>query len=124
MNNAMNEPIRAEENVLHFTGSLSLSEPLEVDKSYRFGIEAECFSKEKRSKQDSNKFELHFKCRIVGGEMLKDNGEIIKLTKKNSPSKKLRFAIQKQCELNGQDFQEVYEKKMMKIIAMVINNEL
>lgn len=80
------------ENVIHFTGSLSILEGVEVDKTYRVGIDVEVYERAKRSRQDGT-HNVHFKGKIVGGEIIKDNGGIIKSKNKDSPSNKMRKQI-------------------------------
>lgn len=99
-----------QDNIVKFTGSLSVSEPLKVDTCYRVGIDVEVYEGAKRSRQNGE-YDFIFKSRIVGGEILKDNGEILRAKDNKSWSKKIRdktFAL-------GEDYE---------IIAPLIFNNL
>lgn len=102
------------ENIIKFSGSASLSEGLVTDKSYRVGIEAECYSEEKKSRQDGS-FDMHYKLRILGAEVLKDNGEIIHSKDKKTNSQKLRSLI----FTKGYDYDDAMPRIMAKIDSIL-----
>lgn len=108
------------DNIIKFTGSSSIMEGIEPDKSYRVGLEVECYSKEKRSRQDGT-YDLVFKTKVMTCEILKDNGEIIKSKDKSKFSQKLRNAIY----AKGYDYDETMPLLMGKLddIINLIYNE-
>ena len=96
------------EQIIKFTGSASMAEGLEVDKDYLISLEGGCYSKEKKSRQDGT-YDMHYKVRLMTAEILKENGDSIKMIDKKKWSQKLRFAI----EQRGYE----YEYVMPRLIA-------
>ncbi len=96
------------ERLIKTTGALSILDDIEVDKSYRVGLDVEIYSQEQKSRQDGT-YDVHYKAAVVGGEVLKETGEVIKAKDKKRQSQKLRQAIY----AIGED----YDKVMSLILA-------
>lgn len=96
------------EQSIKLSGKFSIPEPLEIDKSYEITLTGGVTSIAKQSNEDGT-FEYTHTVKPEFGEVLKDNGKVLKLKKKGSLSQVLRFKIQGL----GLD----YEQEMTKIIA-------
>lgn len=107
------------ENIIKFTGSLSVGEPLKVDDRYRIGIDVEVYEGGKRSCQNGE-FDYIFKTRVIGGEVLKNDGSILKGRDKKKRSQVLRNSIWFKWD-HKEDFEDFYESEMNKIINEYIN---
>lgn len=89
---------------IKFRRKLSIGEPLEIDKTYRIGIDVEVGAGSKISNQDGT-HSLEFTCDVVGGELLKATGDVVILlpAKKGSHSQMLK----KQIHAIGEDYDEI-----------------
>lgn len=95
------------EQSIKLSGKFSVPEGLEIDKSYEIKLTGGVTSIAKVSNEDGT-FEYTHTIKPEFGEVLKDNGVILKLKKKGSLAQVLRFKIQA-CGLK-------YETEMQKIL--------
>ena|SRR3990167_1224303 len=81
------------EHRLRFIGQACVMEGLEPDKSYRVIINADCVSKEKRSRQDGT-YDMTYKLKILDVALKDEVGDVMIVSKDaKSWSQKMRFAI-------------------------------
>lgn len=106
------------ENKNNYTAQIiGLSEipvPLEIGKSYEIKITADCNSVTKQNNEDGT-FTYKHKLKQLTAEIVKDNGEIIKVLDNKSQSKKLRGQLWAIGQEKGMDGQAFYEEQMTKI---------
>lgn len=89
------------ENIIRILGSASVMKPLLPDRDYEFKVIGECYSKEKRSRQDGT-YDNIFKVKLISGEVVNDKGESMMIKSKSRWSQKLRSAILQK----GLDYEE------------------
>lgn len=91
------------EYLVKFNGKLSITEPLDIDHSYRIGLDVEISEGTKQSNQNGT-FNIIYKGQVIGGEVAKSNGDILLAKDNNSNSSKLR----KQIFALGEDYDEIH----------------
>ena len=104
---------------IRLMGSAYCPEELEIGKSYLISCEGEIVSSTDENNQDgTGKRTYKFKPATI--EILKDNGKTVKLTTGGqSLSKKFRGALWYLAQEKGWDGDEVYERTMKHLIAIV-----
>lgn len=106
------------EHILKITGRATLPEPLEMDKSYRIGLDIDVKTASDSSNDDGT-INRTFVGRMMSCEVLKETGDVIRADVKGSQSKKLRNQIyawgqEKHPEV---DDEELYDIVMNQIRA-------
>ncbi len=99
-------------NAVKLSGKFEIPEALEIDQSYEMKLTVGITSISKHSQEDGT-FEFVFAAKPEFGEVLKNNGAVLKLKKKGSLSQVLRFKIQ----ALGLD----YDQEMAKILEQYDN---
>lgn len=92
---------------IQLLGKFEIEQPVDIDKSYELKLTGGVTSIAKHSNEDGT-FEFVYKIKPESGEVIKDNGDVLKLKQKGSLSQVLRFKIQ--------DLGLDYKKEMSKII--------
>lgn len=121
-----NMELKTNEHILQLSGSVNLQEPLEENSTYKIETEIDVVSIIHRNRQDGTK-DLIYKGKTNGIVEIIDKKEKKILAKKyNSPSQKMRFAIEIYHENNidkpnfefiHHDRDEFYNQTINKIIA-------
>lgn len=122
--------LKTNEHILQLSGSVNLQEPLEENNSYKIETEIDVVSIVHRNRQDGTK-DLIYKGRTSGIIEIKDKKEKKILAKKyNSPSQKMRFAIEiyhdnhngePNYDFINHDPEEFYNQTLNKIMANLDN---
>lgn len=89
---------------IKLSGKFEIPEPLEIDRDYLVSINGSVDSIAKHS--DGGEFEYVYSLKPLYGEILKDNGTTMKMTKKGSQSQKLRAEILSR----GLDYSQIMSK--------------
>lgn len=79
-------------NSIKLNGKFEIPEALEIDQSYELKLTAGITAISKHSQEDGS-YEFVYAAKPEFGEVVKDNGQVLKLRKKGSQSQKLRAEI-------------------------------
>lgn len=93
---------RINEQIIKIRGGASIGESLKTDNDYRLGLDVSVVEAQKKSNQDGT-FDIVFICKLIGGEVLKDNGETMLMKDKGRQSQKLR----RQILASGEDYNDI-----------------
>ena len=108
------------EYIIKLTGSACIPEPIENGHDYYILTNAQCYSEEKRDRQDGT-VDMVYKLRLLGEVTISDKGKTLikgKSKKEPSCSEILRNTlwVYHQQYHQEDDFEEYYKQEMRKII--------